>query len=665
MLPIRRLPYLPALDGLRAMAVLAVLLYHADLPWIPGGFLGVEIFFVISGYLITLLLLEEWSCCGRVDLKGFWLRRARRLFPALCALLLVVVAFAVVFLPAEVAGLRGDVMSSALYMNNWYQVFSHKSYFDTVGRPSLLRHLWSLAVEEQFYLLWPLLFGLLMRRSRPRLALFAVLAGALASMLWMATRYQPDADPSRPYYGTDTRAGGLLLGAALAFVWSPRRAVGRAGGWALEGAGLAAAGTLAACVLLVNESQAFLYCGGFALVGVMTAVLIAAAVHPRARLVARSLSWAPLRWVGLRSYGIYLWHFPVFMVTRPQLDVPMDGVSLLTVRFVLTGVLAALSYRWLETPIRQGALGRSWSALREARGQAAHVPRRRWAVASASLLTVSSILGIALLTARPPAPPAYLRATSASGMSEADPAGREAHSAPAPTGAAASVAQVSAVPAPAPTRFESPTSLTAPVVSPPAPADEPSGGTASLASVTAIGDSVLQGVAGELTRVLGGNVIVDADQGRLPWRTPAVVRALHAEGKINPVVILHIGDNGFFSARVFERIMAELQEARRVVVVNVKVPRNWENPNNAMLGSAVVRYPNAVLVDWHSASAGRPELFWKDGIHLRPAGARFYADLVAKAVKSPAHAGPCPADFPSGTGTPGAGHEQGLAAADR
>ena len=182
-----RLPYQPALDGLRALAVIAVLLYHANLSWIPGGFLGVEMFFVISGYLITSLLLAEWAEQGRVDFKSFWVRRARRLFPALFLLLAGVSACAIIFLPSEVAALRGDVLSTAGYVNNWYQVFSHKSYFESVGRPSLLRHMWSLAVEEQFYLVWPVLFTLLLARLRPRFVLMAVLAGAFASKIGRAS----------------------------------------------------------------------------------------------------------------------------------------------------------------------------------------------------------------------------------------------------------------------------------------------------------------------------------------------------------------------------------------------------------------------------------------------------------------------------------------------
>jgi peptidoglycan/LPS O-acetylase OafA/YrhL len=219
------LPYLPGLDGLRALAVIVVLLYHADLPWLPGGFLGVEVFFVISSYLITALLVAEWRQHGRIDLKAFWFRRARRLLLALYLLLAVTLAYAVVFLPEEVTGLRSDVIAALGYVTNWYLVFGHESYFEAIGRPSLLKHLWSLAVEEQFYLLWPpvLAVGLSMgaRRWRERRVLLVALSGAAASAVLMGALYRPEADPSRLYFGTDTRATGLLMGAALALVWTP------------------------------------------------------------------------------------------------------------------------------------------------------------------------------------------------------------------------------------------------------------------------------------------------------------------------------------------------------------------------------------------------------------------------------------------------------------
>jgi len=380
------LPYSPGLDGLRALAVIAVLLYHAELACIPGGFLGVEVFFVISGYLITALLLAEWRQRGRIGLKTFWMRRARRLLPALYVLLVVCLAFAVVFLPGEVARLRGDVLAALGYATNWYLIFGHVSYFEAVGRRSLLQHLWSLAVEEQFYLIWPpvLALGLLIgaTRLRRRRMLIVALAGAGASAVATALLYAPGVDPSRIYYGTDTRATGLLCGAALAFLWSPgdkyrpseerhhRLELGGRGrfrrrwGWTapllLDIVGFAALGGLIWFFLHLGEFRPFLYKGGFALVALSTTALIMTVVNPYTLIGARLLGSAPLCWIGVRSYGIYLWHWPVFMVSRPDLDVPFDGLPLLALRLGVTVLLADLSYRFVETPIRRGALGRTW-----------------------------------------------------------------------------------------------------------------------------------------------------------------------------------------------------------------------------------------------------------------------------------------------------------------
>src|SRR5215203_6742833 len=343
------LPYLPGLDGLRALAVIAVLLYHSELPWIPGGFLGVEVFFVISGFLITALLLAQWRQLGHVDVKAFWLGRARRLLPALYLVLVVTLAYAVVFMPGEVAGLRGDVLAALGYVTNWYLVFGHESYFEAMGRPSLLKHLWSLAVEEQFYLLWPpmVAVGLSVgaRRWRTRRVLVVALGGAAISVALMAAFFVPGVDPSRLYYGTDTRATGLLVGAALAIVWTPElrqtrsrsRSCPTVRGFRQDGAqgrfrrrwrwmaprlldalSLAALGTLVFLCLSLGEFDAPLYRGGLATVSLATAALIMALSHPQTRLGSALLGWAPLRWIGERSYGIYLWHWPVFMITRPQ-----------------------------------------------------------------------------------------------------------------------------------------------------------------------------------------------------------------------------------------------------------------------------------------------------------------------------------------------------------
>ena len=359
-----RLGYLPALDGLRAVAVVAVLLYHSyDLQMFRGGFLGVDVFFVLSGYLITLVLVSGYRGAGRVDLRTFWLRRARRLLPALFLMLGVTCAYTALFLPHEAARLRTDGLASLGYVTNWHLIFGDQSYFETIGRPSMVQHLWSLAVEEQFYLLWPLILAsgfALFRRHRRHLVLL-VLAAAGASAVLMAMLYDPAADPSRVFYGTDTHASGLLLGAALAFVWPSWRLSPKTGKRAplmLDVAGAVGLGVLLWCFQNVSEFDTGLYRGGYLAFGVVVTVVVAVAAHPAARLMRVLLGNGPIRWIGIRSYGIYLWHWPVYQITRPELDVPVRGFPLLALRFAITVTVAALSYRFVEAPIREGALGR-------------------------------------------------------------------------------------------------------------------------------------------------------------------------------------------------------------------------------------------------------------------------------------------------------------------
>ena len=640
---------MPGLDGLRALAVIAVLLYHAGISWIPGGFIGVEVFFVLSGYLITALLLAEWRARGRVDLKAFWFRRARRLLPALYVLIVATLAYAVLFLPGEVAGLRSDALAAFGYVTNWYLVFAQESYFEAVGRPSLLKHLWSLAVEEQFYLLWPLLlwvgisFGA--TRWRRRRVLVLALAGAVASIVLMAALYVPDADPSRLYYGTDTRAAGLLFGAALALAWTPKTRTGRSScpngrrfqlarsretgargafsrlrrrwGWTapmwLDVAGLLALGALVLFCLRLGEFHPFLYRGGLAAVSVATVVVIMALAHPYTRLGSeRLMGWTGLRWIGERSYGIYLWHWPVYMLSRPQLDVPFDGLGLLAVRLGVTVVLAELSYRYVEMPIRSGALGRRWRELREAQGF------KRWDLGARSAATVlpvvalSVALGIAVAHAKPPETPDYLQ-TKAIHTAEQPP--------PATTsGAPEERNEAQKEPAAAAETVEK-------------PKEKPEKASAPVRSVSAIGDSVMLGAATRLDKVVEPLSVLDAQVGMQVASAIDTLEARRYAGQTGEVVVVHLGNNGTFTAEQFDEMMRVLSDARKVVFVNVKVPRAWEAPNNEVIADGVSRHDKAVLVDWHAASTDHPEYFAEDGIHLQPAGQRVYADLISAEIE--------------------------------
>ena len=396
--------YLPGLDGLRAVAVLAVIGYHLGVPWLPGGYLGVDIFFVLSGFLITGLLLDEIQRTGRIDLVDFWRRRARRLLPALLAVLVVVSAYAAfVAQPAQRAQLRSDGFATLFYYANWHFIFGEQSYFAQYGDPSPLRHTWSLAIEEQWYVLLPLvLTGLLLLGlfSRRRVAIGLGL-GALASAAWAAYLFTPELDPSRVYYGTDTRVEALLVGAVLACGTSRRVTGPHSRTYVSLGVTtvpLAAVVTPAAVAVLVGamfllpDSSPWLYRGGFLVVALATAAVIHASSSsgPTGRL----LSWGPLRWIGLISYGLYLWHWPVIVILSSQ-RTGWTGWQLGAARLVVTFAVSALSYYLLEMPVRRGVLTR--------------LGPTRWATGVAVLLAPAVVIA-ALFVATPPDPAALAAA---------------------------------------------------------------------------------------------------------------------------------------------------------------------------------------------------------------------------------------------------------------
>ncbi|HUJ66757.1 MAG TPA: acyltransferase, partial [Acidimicrobiales bacterium] len=355
--------YIPGLDGLRAIAVFAVVAYHVNAGWAQGGLLGVGVFFTLSGYLITDLLLERWGSSGGLGLSSFWMRRARRLLPALIVMLAVVIAWVAIMHRSQLPALRGNVVAASVYMSNWWLIFQHVSYFARFGPPSPLGHMWSLAVEEQFYLIWPwiLWLGLWAIRERrpgtgrrPRLAMATLLLAA-GSAAAMALLYRPGLDQTRIYEGTDTRAFGLLIGAALAAVWPTRRSRGATGpgvGRALDLGGVAGLAVIGLLVWRTNQYSAFAYRGGMVLLSAATALVVVAVVRPGSWL-GRLLGMRPLRWIGVRSYGIYLWHFPVIVLTAAALPGGFD-LPRATLQVAATVALAALSWRFVEEPILRG-----------------------------------------------------------------------------------------------------------------------------------------------------------------------------------------------------------------------------------------------------------------------------------------------------------------------
>lgn len=605
------LGYQPGLDGIRAIAVAGVLVYHLDLGWLPGGFLGVDVFFVLSGFLITTLVLEELERSGRVGFRAFYLGRARRLLPALLLLLAVVGVLAATIARDAAYQFARDALASLAYVTNWWYIAQEVSYFEAIGRPPLLAHLWSLAIEEQFYLVWPAIAVLVARRWRRRGVAVVAIVLALASTAWMAALavangYPELADPSRAYFGTDAHAMGLLVGAALACAWRPGRisaGIPRGARAAVLGTGIGALAALLWTYAAVGEFSPGLYRGGFLAVALLVAVLIAAATHPASPL-GPALGRQPLRWLGQRSYGIYLWHWPVFLLLRPGIDLPFDGLPAAAVQLAVTLAVAELSYRYVEMPVRRGAIGRWRTRLRALGPADAALARRRIALAGGAGAVALALLVASLATAPRPSLAEGLPAdvAAALGVDEGGP----------------TEVSIDADPA-APTT--SPPAASAPAASA-SPARDPS----RNGPMSVLGDSVVLGARDAITDAVPGTR-VDASVARMPGAFVGRARKLAARDRLAPVVVVHPGTNGVLPESILRDILEPLRDYR-VVLVNSRMPRSWRQANNAVIDAVAPEYPNVVVADWAARSAGQPGWFVSDGIHLSAEGARQFAALI-------------------------------------
>ncbi len=628
--------YLPGLDGVRALAVTGVLLYHSDLPWFQGGFLGVDVFFVLSGFLITGLLAREIERTGRLDIGGFYLRRFRRLVPALIVLLLFTLVGAAFFVRDAAPRLRGDGLASLFYVSNWWLIANGQSYFEFISRPPLLQHLWSLAIEEQFYLLWPIaVVGLIRFGGRRSLGAGAFVL-AVASTAWMAylsvVRGYPDVDPSRIYFGTDTHCMGLLLGAALAAIWQPWRTghtVSRRVDAALAVLGVFSCLVVALAFVGVGERAPVLYRGGFLLLAAVVCSLIVAASHPGS-FFGRLFGRQPLRWIGERSYGLYLWHWPTFVVTRPGLDIPITGLPNLILRFALTAAVTELSFTLIERPIRDGAFGRFVHEWRNAASSARRPLAWRAALVGLPAIAMCVLSGVAL---------SITPAQTSGGTVAADVAEAMGISNGGPT--KVTIERAAALsPVPTPTTGMLPASAE-PANAASAPAVTTATVTVNEGGLTAVGDSVLLGARFQLEKSIRG-AQTDAEVGRQAAAVVERLRELHADHLLAPTVLVHVGTNGTITEDQLRRSLRELSDRNRVIVVNAHAPRRWVQGNNEMVARVLRDYPNAVLLDWAAVSTAHPEFFASDDIHLTASGQQAFVGAVIQAGGFPAVPPPTP-----------------------
>lgn len=615
-------PYVPGLDGLRALAVLAVIVYHANREWLGGGFLGVEVFFVISGYLITLLLIAERERMGTVSLKQFWIRRARRLLPALFTLLIGTITYCAIFDSDRLGKLRGDVVAGVAYVSNWFQVWTGSSY-TTASEFAPLRHLWSLAVEEQFYIVWPVVMFVLLRRlgnkTLPLIGfLFTALAGLVALYTAAVFRAGPIDTPKKTpeqymelfgrtvlrtdylYLGTVTRASGLLLGAALATLWRPwaiRR--GRAGSNAnsLDVLGVLSIASLAwmcwkfrEVVLVENvgtQGYELLYKGGLFLVGLATVFAIATVTHPRSRLGKYVIGTPVLVWFGKRSYGLYLYHWVIFQAYRKS-----AGVLLTVEEFIalmaITLVVTEASYQFIETPIRNGKAREAWVAWRtRSGGMWGPLPIVAATLAIVPLFSIVSMAGARVI-----------EDDVASNLDDNEDS-------------------VVTIPS-----TSVPVNTTVPVVTTTVPAE--------VIDVLAVGDSVMLGSARKLT---AQGIVVNAEKNRQVLEALQVFNYYKSINQLGENVVIHLGTNGTTNEATFDRVMGPLSDVDRVIVLTVRVPgRQYQNINNEIINALPLKYPNVTVIDWLDYSKSHKEWFASDGIHPNAVGQDNYVAFIMKAL---------------------------------
>jgi peptidoglycan/LPS O-acetylase OafA/YrhL len=569
--------HIASIDGLRAIAVTAVVLYHLGISWIPGGFLGVDLFFVISGYVITRLILDSINQSSALDLRAFYAARLRRIYPAFIFMVICTIIFIGVWAPEAIKRFLSDLPYALTGSINWLLVARNQDYFEAIGRPPLLQHTWSLAVELQFYLIWPIILLTVLKyfgkKNIARIALLiAIISGVTLFLVSLQLDQSSAQKVSHIYFGTDTHSLGLFLGSALAVSWIPQNLsadIEKRAQDVVDAIGVIGLLGLIAAFLFIDESNPNLYRIAFPLASVFGCLVITSLVHPASRF-APLISSAPFKWVGQRSYGIYIWHWVIFQVTRPSVDLTGQSWALYLARVLLVLALADISLRWVEIPFRQG-LVQNW--FRGMKYRSAKVKLRQ------QLSIVLSVIAVLAITS----------SISVQAINKADQIAQD---------------QITQQ-------------------------EDESTSQENLGSTTGLwvtGDSVILGIRSKLESKEQISLI-NARVGRQAPELLAVMRVDQISVPSSPVVF-NLGNNNALNEQTVIDIFEVVKNQPQVIVVNTSVPRAWKDANNAIISKVASGYPNVRLVDWDRVSKDRPELFAPDGVHLSPTGSDVYVDLV-------------------------------------
>jgi len=582
--------YIASIDGLRAIAVAAVVLYHLGISWLPGGFLGVDLFFVISGYVITRLILDSINNSGALDLRGFYWARLRRIYPGFLFMVFSTIIFIGVWAPEAIKRFLTDLPYALVGMMNWALVARQQDYFESIGRPPLLQHTWSLAVELQFYLIWPIiLLTVLKYFGKANVARAALIIAMFSGAALFFVSLQLDAanaqQVSHIYFGTDTHSLGLFLGSALAVSWIPQNLsanIAKRAQDVIDGIGVFGLLGLIATFLFIDANNATLYKIAFPLAAIFGCLVIISLVHPASRF-APLISSAPFTWVGQRSYGIYIWHWVVFQVTRPSVDLTGETWALYLARVLLVLALADISLRWVEIPFRQGNI-QNW-----VRGIKYRAPRVQLRHKAYILLSILSLVAVSASISAQAISKSELAAKQLlnEGMSNED--------------------------------------------------EDLAGATGDLGSTTGVwvtGDSVILGVRAKLER----QVHISLINARVGRQAPELLAAMGVDQISVPEspIVFNLGNNNKLSLETVSAIFETVKNQPQIVVVNTAVPRSWRDENNKIIATVAANYPNVKLVDWNKISDGKPQLFAPDGVHLSPLGSDAYVAAILDVLIVPA-----------------------------
>jgi len=569
--------HISSIDGLRAIAVTAVVLYHLGISWIPGGFLGVDLFFVISGYVITRLILDSINQSSALDLRAFYAARIRRIYPGFLFMVISTIIFIGVWAPEAIKRFLSDLPYALSGTINWALVARNQDYFETIGRAPLLQHTWSLAVELQFYLIWPIILLTVLKyfgkKNVARIALIiAIISGTILFLVSLQLDQANSAKVSHIYFGTDTHSLGLFLGSALAVSWIPQNLsanITKRAQDVIDGIGVVGLLGLISTFLFIDESNASLYQIAFPLAAIFGCLVIISLVHPASRF-APIISTPPFRWIGQRSYGIYIWHWVIFQVTRPSVDLSGETWALYLARVLLVLALADISLRWVEIPFRQGQV-QTWF-----RGMKYRSSKERVRQQISVLVSIIAVLAVTT-------------SISVSAINKSN-----------------QISQV--VNEELTDQEESPVDL------------------GSTTGLWVTGDSVILGIRSKLENKEHIS-LVNARVGRQAPELLAVMRVDQSSVPSSPV-IFNLGNNNALSEQTVVEIFEVIKNQPQIIVVNTAVPRPWRDSNNAIISKVASNYANVKLVDWDRISKDRPELFAPDGVHLSPMGSDVYVDLV-------------------------------------